>query len=58
MTTLAKGLTVMRAFNGERATMTLSETAAAADLTRATARRILRTLAASVMSCRTAGISR
>jgi IclR family pca regulon transcriptional regulator len=35
----------MRAFNGERATMTLSEAAAVADLTRATARRILRTLA-------------
>jgi len=46
MTTLAKGLTVMRAFSGARATMTLSETALAADLTRATARRILRTLAA------------
>ena len=46
MTTLAKGLTVMRAFSGERATMTLSETAAVASLTRATARRILRTLAA------------
>ncbi len=46
MMTLAKGLTVMRAFSGERATMTLSETAAVADLTRATARRILRTLAA------------
>jgi IclR family transcriptional regulator, pca regulon regulatory protein len=46
MTTLAKGLTVMRAFSGERAAMTLSETAAAAELTRATARRILRTLTA------------
>ena len=46
MTTLAKGLTVMRAFSGERAMMTLSETAAVASLTRATARRILRTLAA------------
>ena len=46
MTTLAKGLTVMRAFSGQRATMTLSETAVIADLTRATARRILRTLTA------------
>ena len=46
MTTLAKGLAVMRAFNGERAAMTLSEAAGVADLTRATARRILRTLAA------------
>lgn len=46
MTTLAKGLMVMRAFSGERPAMTLSEAAAAADLTRATARRILRTLAA------------
>ena len=46
MTTLAKGLTVMRAFSGERPAMTLSQTAAAANLTRATARRILRTLAA------------
>jgi IclR family pca regulon transcriptional regulator len=46
MTTLAKGLAVMRAFNGERVTMTLSQTAEVADLTRATARRILRTLAA------------
>jgi IclR family pca regulon transcriptional regulator len=46
MTTLAKGLTVLRAFSGDRSAMTLSETAAAADLTRATARRILRTLAA------------
>ncbi len=46
MTTLAKGLAVLRTFTVERSTMTLSETAAAADLTRATARRILRTLAA------------
>lgn len=46
MTTLAKGLTVMRAFSGERPAMTLSETAAVAGLTRATARRILRTLSA------------
>ena len=33
MTTLAKGLAVMRAFAGDRATMTLSETARVADLT-------------------------
>ena len=46
MTTLAKGLTVMRTFSGDRPAMTLSETASAADLTRATARRILRTLVA------------
>lgn len=46
MTTLAKGLTVLRAFTLQRSTMTLSQTAAAADLSRATARRILRTLAA------------
>jgi IclR family transcriptional regulator, pca regulon regulatory protein len=46
MATLAKGLSVMRAFNGTRTTMTLSQTAEVTDLTRATARRILRTLAA------------
>lgn len=46
MTTLAKGLTVMRAFSADRPAMTLSETAALAELTRATARRILRTLSA------------
>ena len=46
MTTLAKGLSVMRAFNAERSAMTLSEAAAITDLTRATARRILRTLTA------------
>jgi IclR family pca regulon transcriptional regulator len=46
MTTLAKGLTVLRAFTQKRASMTLSQTAAEADLTRATARRILRTLVA------------
>jgi IclR family pca regulon transcriptional regulator len=43
MQTLAKGLAVLRAF-GERPAMTLSEAAEAAELTRATARRILRTL--------------
>lgn len=46
MTTLAKGLTVLRAFTQRRASMTLSEAAAEADLTRATARRILRTFVA------------
>jgi IclR family pca regulon transcriptional regulator len=46
MTTLAKGLTVLRAFTARRSSMTLSQAAAAADLTRATARRILRTLVA------------
>lgn len=46
MTTLAKGLTVLRAFAVERPTMTLSQAAATAGLTRATARRILRTFAA------------
>ena len=46
MTTLAKGLAVLRAFGGERPTMTLSEAAGVAELSRATARRILRTLSA------------
>ena len=45
MATLAKGLAVLRAFGEDRPTMTLSEAAAALDLSRATARRILRTLA-------------
>jgi IclR family pca regulon transcriptional regulator len=45
MTTLAKGLAVLGAFNGRRSSMTLSDAAAATDVTRATARRILRTLA-------------
>jgi IclR family pca regulon transcriptional regulator len=44
MTTLAKGLAVLGLFGRERPTLTLSEAAAAADLSRATARRILRTL--------------
>lgn len=44
MTTLAKGLAVLGAFNGQRSSMTLSDAAAATDVTRATARRILRTL--------------
>jgi IclR family pca regulon transcriptional regulator len=45
VTTLAKGLAVLGAFNGRRSSMTLSDAAAATDVTRATARRILRTLA-------------
>jgi IclR family pca regulon transcriptional regulator len=44
MATLAKGLAVLGAFGKQRPTMTLSEAAGAADLSRATARRILRTL--------------
>jgi IclR family transcriptional regulator, pca regulon regulatory protein len=44
MATLAKGLAVLGCFGKERPTMTLSEAAAATKLTRATARRILRTL--------------
>jgi IclR family pca regulon transcriptional regulator len=44
MATLAKGLAVLRAFGEERPTMTLSEASAAAGLSRAAARRILRTL--------------
>jgi IclR family pca regulon transcriptional regulator len=46
MATLEKGLAVLGAFGGERRRMTLSEAAALTGLTRATARRILRTLAA------------
>ena len=45
MTTLAKGLAVLALFGRERPSLTLSEAAAATDLSRATARRILRTLA-------------
>jgi IclR family pca regulon transcriptional regulator len=44
MTTLAKGLAVLGAFGRERPTMTLSEAAQVTDLSRATARRVLRTL--------------
>jgi IclR family pca regulon transcriptional regulator len=44
MTTLAKGLAVLGAFGRQRPTMTLSEAAQVADLSRATARRVLRTL--------------
>ena len=45
MATLAKGLAVLKAFGEDRPSMTLSEAAQALDLSRATARRILRTLA-------------
>ena len=44
MATLAKGLTVLGAFGGQRPAMTLSEAAEVAGLSRATARRVLRTL--------------
>lgn len=44
MTTLAKGLAVLGAFGRERPTMTLSEAAGIAELSRATARRVLLTL--------------
>ncbi|MBR0773290.1 helix-turn-helix domain-containing protein [Bradyrhizobium diazoefficiens] len=44
MATLAKGLAVLGAFGRARPTMTLSEAAHVADLSRATARRVLRTL--------------
>ena len=44
MTTLARGLTVLGLFGRERPSLTLSQAAAATDLSRATARRILRTL--------------
>ena len=44
MVTLAKGLAVLSAFGKERTSMTLSEAAALTGLSRATARRILRTL--------------
>jgi IclR family transcriptional regulator, pca regulon regulatory protein len=46
MTTLAKGLAVLGAFGRERPTMTLSEAAQIAELSRAAARRVLRTLTA------------
>lgn len=44
MATLAKGLALLGCFGKQRPTMTLSEAANAANLSRATARRILRTL--------------
>jgi IclR family transcriptional regulator, pca regulon regulatory protein len=44
MTTLAKGFAVLSLFGRDRPSLTLSEAAIAADLSRATARRILRTL--------------
>ena len=45
MATLAKGLAVLGAFGDERPTMTLTEAAAVAGLSRAAARRVLLTLA-------------
>jgi IclR family pca regulon transcriptional regulator len=45
MATLAKGLAVIQAFGAERPSLTLSQAAAAVGLSRATARRVLRTLA-------------
>ena len=44
LATLAKGLSVLGSFGAQRPTMTLSEAAKIADLSRATARRVLRTL--------------
>ncbi len=44
MATLAKGLTVLALFSRDRPSMTLSQVAVGAELSRATARRILRTL--------------
>jgi IclR family pca regulon transcriptional regulator len=44
MATLAKGLAVLGAFGRQRPAMTLSEAAEVADLSRAAARRVLRTL--------------
>lgn len=44
MATLAKGLTVLALFGRDRPSMTLSQVAAETELSRATARRILRTL--------------
>ena len=58
MTTLAKGLAVLSAFGKQRPAMTLSDAAAVAGLSRATARRVLRTLAGSAMWSRTAARSR
>jgi IclR family transcriptional regulator, pca regulon regulatory protein len=46
MATLAKGLAVLGSFDRRRPAMTLSQAAVAAGLSRATARRILRTLSA------------
>jgi IclR family transcriptional regulator, pca regulon regulatory protein len=44
MLTLAKGLAVLNSFGRQRPSMTLSEAAQAVDLSRATTRRVLRTL--------------
>lgn len=45
MSTLAKGLAVLASFGEQRPSMTLSQAAAASELSRATARRVLLTLA-------------
>src|SRR6202163_3108368 len=45
MTTLAKGLAILSAFGKQRPTMTLSDAATVTSLSRADARRVLRTLA-------------
>src|SRR5262245_13852318 len=45
MSTLAKGLKVLASFGEQRPTLTLSEAAALGGLSRAAARRVLRTLA-------------
>ena len=45
MTTLAKGLAILGAFGKQRPTMTLSDAATVTNLSRAAARRVLRTLA-------------
>ena len=45
MVTLAKGLAVIQTFGAERPSLTLSQAASAVGLSRATARRVLRTLA-------------
>jgi IclR family pca regulon transcriptional regulator len=58
MATLAKGLTVLGSFDKQRPAMTLSQAARVTGLSRATARRILRTLADSVTSRRTGASSR
>ena len=52
MTTLAKGLAVLGAFGRERPTMTLSEAAQVAELSRATALPICRRRAGSIARCR------
>ncbi|MEP7203087.1 MAG: IclR family transcriptional regulator C-terminal domain-containing protein [Ilumatobacteraceae bacterium] len=48
---LSRGLTVLQAFNAERPSMTLADTARATSLTRATARRLLHTLVSLGFVC-------